>query len=121
MIDNVQNTATLFVSSTFHKKTNKNLGDKNLPHANKLNWIMNLSLLLLTSKNFHKIVVQNPTFNTLQKKVASKKYCINAAMNWQPMRGFTLSIPVKNNTSNTNKEHEKHKRILDGSFLRRLL
>ena len=36
MIDNVQNTATLFVSGTFHKKTNKNLGDKNLPTQTNL-------------------------------------------------------------------------------------
>ena len=37
------------------------------------------------------------------------------------MRGVTRLIPTKNNVSNANKEKDKHSKILDGSFFRRLL
>ena len=37
------------------------------------------------------------------------------------MRGVTLSIPAKNTISSVTKEEQRHRRILDDSFLRRLL
>ena len=57
----------------------------------------------------------------IQKNVASKKYCISAAVNRQPMFGFTRSILVKNVISSASKEEERHMIILDESFLRRSL
>ena len=37
------------------------------------------------------------------------------------MCGVTLSIPAKNTISSATKEEQRHRRILDDSFLRRLL
>ena len=37
------------------------------------------------------------------------------------MWGVTLSIPAKNTISSATKEEQRHRRILDDSFLRRLL
>ena len=115
------NTPLLLVFNALHKHTSKNVGYKNLPHANKLDSIMNFFWPFWPPKAFTKLLYKTQPSTLIQKNVASKKYCINAAMNWHPTRGFTFSMPVKNSVSNPNKEHEKHSRILDGSFLRRLL
>ena len=57
----------------------------------------------------------------IQENVVSKKYCISAATNWQPRCCVTLSTPAKNIISRATKEKQRHRRILDDSFLLRLL
>ena len=82
---------------------------------------MNLFLFDLPTYIFTKFRYKFHPSTVIQKNVVSKKYCISAAINWQPLRGATLSIPAKNTISSTTKEEQRHRRILDDSFLRRLL
>ena len=94
---------------------------KNIPQANMLDLIMNLFSFVLLTYILTKFRYKFHPSTVIQKNVVSKKYCISAAINWQPMRGVTLSIPAKNTISSATKEEQRHRRILDDSFLRRLL
>ena len=94
---------------------------KNIPQANMLDLIMNLFSFVLLTYILTKFRYKFHPSTVIQKNVVSKKYCISAAINWQPMRGVTLSIPAKNTISSATKEEQRHRRILDVSFLRRLL
>ena len=94
---------------------------KNIPQANMLDLIMNLFSFVLPTCILTKFRYKFHPSTVIQKNVVSKKYCISAAINWQPMCGVTLSIPAKNTISSATKEEQRHRRILDDSFLRRLL
>ena len=94
---------------------------KNIPQANMLDLIMNLFSFVLPTCILTKFRYKFHPSTVIQKNVVSKKYCISAAINWQPMRGVTLSIPAKNTISSATKEEQRHRRILDDSLLRRLL
>ena len=94
---------------------------KNIPQANMLDLIMNLFSFVLLTYILTKFRYKFHPSTVIQKNVVSKKYCISAAINWQPMCGVTLSIPAKNTISSATKEEQRHRRILDDSFLRRLL
>ena len=94
---------------------------RNIPQANKLHWIMSLLSYCVCWNGFAKFWYRFHPSTAIQKNAASKKYCINAAMNWQPICGFTLSTPAKNITSSATKEEERHRIILEESFLRTLL
>ena len=94
---------------------------KNIPQANMLDLIMNLFSFVLPTCILTKFRYKFHPSTVIQKNVVSKKYCISAAINWQPMCGVTLSIPAKNTISSATKEEQRHRRILDDSLLRRLL
>ena len=103
------------------KQKRKMKSYKNIPQANKLNLIMNLFSSCRPKYIFTKLRYKFHPSTAIQKNVVSEKYCISAAINWQPTCGVTLSIPVKNIISSATKEKQRHRRILDDSFLRRLL
>ena len=92
---------------------------RHLPHP----YIMQRIVTLFCScpKTFTKLWYRVQPSTLIQKNVASRKYCISAAINWQPARDFTCSIPAKNVMSNANKENEKHSRTLVGNRFLRLL
>ena len=92
---------------------------RHLPHPYILERIV--SFFCFCPKTFTKLWYKAQPSTLIQKNVDSRKYCIRAAINWQPTRDFTCSIPVKNIISNANKEIEKHSRTLDGNRFLRLL
>ena len=94
---------------------------KSIPQAKKLDLIMNLFPSDLPTNIFTKYRYKFQPSTDIQKNVVSKKYCISEAINWQPICGVTLSIPAKNTISSATKEEQRHRRILDDSFSRRLL
>ena len=103
------------------KQKGKFKGYKNIPQANRLDLIMNLFWSRLPKHISTKLKYKFHPSTAIQKNVVSKKYCISAATNWQPTCCVILSTTAKNIIRKATKEKQWHRRILDDSFLLRLL